>query len=120
MNCHLHTIMKRTRNRYHLIIRKKKRLLERMKRENMLQSCLDNDGSIFDAIRKQRNCGQTYPSTIDGHADDIPEYLADKYKMLYNSVDDKENIRDLESELEEMIDDHSLEFIDRITPDVVR
>ena len=31
INCHLHSIMKRTRNKYHLIIRKKKRLLERMK-----------------------------------------------------------------------------------------
>ena len=120
MNCHLHNIMKRTRNRYHLVIRRKKRLIERMKRDDMLQSCLDNDGSIFDAIKKQRNCGQTCPSTIDGHTDDIPVYLADKYQGLYNSVDDKENLQHLERELEAVIDDQSLEFIDRITPDVVR
>ena len=120
MNCHLHNIMKRTRNRYHLVIRQKKRLLERMKRDNMLQSCLDNDGSIFDTIKKQRKCGETYPSAIDGHTDDIPEYLASMYEELYNSVDDKENLRNLESQLEDMIDDQSLEFIDRISPDVVR
>ena len=39
---------------------------------------------------------------------------------MYNSVDDKENLRNLESQLEDMIDDQSLEFIDRISPDVVR
>ena len=53
INCHLHTIMKKTRNRYHLIIRKKRRLLERMKRDNILQSCLENDGNIFDDIKRQ-------------------------------------------------------------------
>ena len=120
MNCHLHVIMKRTRNRYHLVIRRKKRLLQRMKRDNMLQSCINNDGSIFDAIKKQRKCEQTFPSMIDGHTEDIPGYLADKYEKLYNSVDDKENLRHLEFELEGLIDVNSLEFIDRISPDVVR
>ena len=66
------------RTRYHLIIRKKRRLLERMKRDNMLQSCLENDGNIFDNIKRQRKCKQTFPTTIDEH-DDIPEYLAGKY-----------------------------------------
>ena len=73
MNCNLHGIMKRTRNAYHLIIRKKKRLLNRLKREDLLQNCLDNDGSIFEAIKRQRRCKQTCASTIDGHTEDIPD-----------------------------------------------
>ena len=75
INCHLHTIMKKTRNRYHLIIRKKRRLLERMKRDNMLQSCVENDGYIFDDIKRQRKCKQTFPTTIDEHTDAIPYRL---------------------------------------------
>ena len=120
INCHLHTIMKKTRNRYHLIIRKKRRLLERMKRDNMLQSCLENDGNIFDDIKRQRKCKQTFSTTIDEDTDDIPEYLADKYEGLYNGVDDKDNLVKLEHELKEKIDDHSITFVDRVTTDVVK
>ena len=112
--------MKKTRNRYHLIIRKKRRLLERMKRDNMLQSCLENDGNIFDDIKRQRKCKQTFPTTIDEHTDDIPEYLAGKYEGLYNGVDDKDNLVKLEHEFKEKIDDHSITFVDRVTTDVVK
>ena len=119
-NCCLHDIMKRTRNAYHLVIRKKKRLLERLKRDNLLQNCQENNGSIFDAIKRQRRCKQTFPSTIDGHKDDIPNYLATKYESLYNSVDDKENLTRLEGELESLIDEKSLTFVERITSDVVK
>ena len=107
--------MKKTRNRYHLIIRKKRRLLERMKRDNMLQFCLENDD-----IKRQRKCKQTFPTTIDEHTDDIPEYLAGNYEGLYNGVDDKDNLVKLEHELKEKIDDHSITFVDRVTTDVVK
>ena len=120
MNCNLHGIMKRTRNAYHLIIRKKKRLLDRLKREDLLQNCLDNDGSIFEAIKRQRRCKQTCASTIDGHTEDIPDYLATKYERLYNSVDDKENLIRLEGDIENLIDDKSLTFVNLISTDVVK
>ena len=86
-----------------------------MKRDNMLQSCLENDRNIFDDIKKQRKCKQTFPTTIDEHTDDIPEYLAGKYEGLYNGVDDKDNLVKLEHELKEKIDDHSIIFVDRVT-----
>ena len=120
MNCNLHEIMKRTRNAYHLIIRKKKRLLERMRRNDMLQNCLDNDGGIFEAIKQQRRCKQTCASTIDGHKEDIADYLASKYESLYNSVDDKENLGHLEGDIGRLIDEKSLKFVDLIRTDVVK
>ena len=115
INCHLHSIMKRTRNKYHLVIRKKKRLLERMKRENMLESCINNDMDIFKEIRKQRSCKQALPSTIDGRSKDIPEYLAGKYEQLYNQVDDKSELLGLEHDLSERFSEDSLQFVDRIS-----
>ena len=120
INCHLHMIMKKTRNKYHLMIRKKKRLLERIKRDHMLQSCLDNKGDIFEDIKKQRKCNHSFASMIDGHTDDIPEYFASKNEKLYNGIDDKENLLKLQYELETNIDDQSLDFVNRITTDTVK
>ena len=112
--------MKRTRNRFHLLIRKKKRLLDQVKRSEMLMACLANDCSIFEAIKKKRKCKQVIPSVIDGHDKDIPEYLASKYEKLYNSVDDKENLVFLKTDLERNIKQDDIRFIDKIDPDALK
>jgi hypothetical protein len=85
MNCSLHSIMKMTRNRYHFVLRKKKRLVEKLKRNNMLQSCLVNNKNIFDEIKHTRRCNHDPPSTIDGISENIPGYLADKYQKFTTS-----------------------------------
>ena len=120
MNCQLHEIMKRTRNRFHLLIRKKKRLLDRVKRSEMLAACLANDSSIFDAIKKKRKCKQVIPSLIDGHEKDIPEYLASKYENLYNSVDDEHNLTVLKNDLEHNIEQEDIKFVDKIDAGVLK
>ena len=102
------------------MIRKKKRLLERLKNYNLPISCLNKDTDIFKEIRKQRNCVQACTTTIDGRSTDIPEYLAEKYGKLYNQVDDKENLSVLERELHGMISKESLEFVDRISASTVK
>ena len=56
LNNNLHMIMKRTRNAYHLKIRKNKRMLHRIKKNAMLQACLTNNGNLFAEIRRQRKC----------------------------------------------------------------
>ena len=118
VNCQLHSIMKRTRNKYHLEIRKKKRLLERMKHDKMLNSCLNKDMDIFKEIRKQRSCGSTCATSIDGRSKDIPDYLAGKYEQLYNQVGDKDDLAKLETDLNTRID--SERFVGLITPEVVK
>ena len=120
VNYHLHTIMKKTRNQYHYIIRKKKTFLEKIKRDDMLASCLNNDANIFKEIRKQRSCQQEFTSTMDGESENITEYLACKYEKLYNQVDDKANLMKLELELKNEISSESLEFVDRVSGDTVR
>ena len=120
INCYLHVIMKKTRNRYHLILRKKKRMVEISKRNSMLESCLSNDNDIFAEIRKTRKSPQTSSSTIDGITDDIPNYLASKYEKLYNGVDDKANLLELERFLELNISDRSQFHVDKITAEIVK
>ncbi len=120
LNCHLHEIMKKTRNRYHLLIRKKKRLLERVKRDEMITSCLQNDTSIFDAIKKKRTCAQSVPSSIDGKSEGIPEYLASKYGKLYNAVDDEKNLTDLGADMEMNIKQQDIRFVDMFNSRVLK
>ena len=120
MNCQVHDIMKKTRNRYHLLIRKKKRLLDRVKRDEMLAACLANDSSIFDAIKKKRSCKQVIPSVIDGHDKDIPGYLASKYEKLYDSVNDEKNLMTLRNQLEDSISQDDIEIIDKINSTVMK
>ena len=120
LNCTLHTIMKKSRNRYHLVLRQKKRIIERMKRNNLLESCVNNNGNIFDEIKRMRRCHQSPAEVIDDIADDIPGYMADKYERLYNSVDDESNIVDLEKDVKEMITAEDLEYVERITVDIVK
>ena len=112
--------MKRTRNQYHYVIRKKKILLAKLKSDTMLKSCLNKDGNIFKEIRKQRSGKQVFPTMIDGESKDIPEYLARKYEKLYNQVDDKAELEALELKLKDAISSESLEFVDRITGDIVK
>ena len=86
----------------------------------MLQSCLDNDSNIFEEIKRIRRCHQNPPSTIDGISEDIPGYLANKYEKLYNGVEDKNNLNELEHDLRKTIDDKSMVHVNKITPDIVK
>ena len=119
LNCALHNIMKKTRNQYHLLIRKKKRLADRINKEQMLHSCAQKDGSVFDAIRKKRRSTNTIATVIDNESDDIPGYLADKYEKLYNAVEDKSNMDEIEKELEEDIKQDDYHFISKISADTL-
>ena len=75
---------------------------------------------IFKEIRKQRSCGSMCATSIDGRSKDIPDYLAGKYEHLYNQVDDKDDLAELETDLNTRIDSESLRFVDLITPEVVK
>ena len=103
LNNNLHMIMKRSRNAYHLKIRKNKRILDRIKKDSMLKACLDSNGNIFTEIKKQRKCSRINATTIDGHSNNIESHFAQKYKKLYNSVNDEENLFKTEEMLESKI-----------------
>ena len=120
INCHLHNIMKRTRNRYHLAIRRNKRSIDAIRKNRLLKSCLENDVNIFEEIRRQRKCRQTPTSTIDGQKENIPGYLADKYKTLYNGVDDKENLHEFQVKLNKNICENSCKYSSLFTPEILK
>ena len=53
-----------------------------LRKANSLTYALKTMKNTYDEIKRQRKCKPTYASTIDGHSDDIPEYLSAKYKKL--------------------------------------
>lgn len=81
----LFMLMKKTRNVYHLQIRKMKRIQNLAKRNNLLDSCINSNGKLFEEIKAQRRCKQSTPTSIDGCKDDIPGHFAGKYEKLYNT-----------------------------------
>ena len=61
-NTELHNIMKRTRNLYHFHIRKNKRMLDKIKRNKLLNACLNSENGIFREIKSMRRNKSTHPN----------------------------------------------------------
>ena len=115
----LHLIMKRTRNIYHYQIRKCKQAALKIKKNTLLDSCINNNGDIFVELKKLRNKDPDRTTVIDGKDANISNHFADIYNNLYNSTDDQEDVEELLGRINEIIDSKSIEDVHKITPDVV-
>ena len=89
MNNELNRLMKRTRNIYHLQIRNSKKAADALKRNRLLDACINGKGNIYTEIRKMRKCPGSVVKTIDGVSTDIPDHFASIYSKLYNSNKEK-------------------------------
>lgn len=115
LNCVLHNIMKKTRNLYHLEIRKNKRMSDMITRNKLLTACLENQNNLFDEIKRRRKCKPSTTTIIDGHTKDIPSYLSKKYKELYNNSPEENEIRSLERQVNSTLTDSSMRCVDQIS-----
>lgn len=120
LNTVLHQIMKKTRNSYHLQIRKMRKAADSLKRNKFLQACIDNKNDIFTLIRKDRKASKSLPTMIDGTSENIEEVFAGQYGKLYNSSDDQVNMHKLTKDIEDNIHQYSHLEIDRLTGDIVQ
>ena len=71
LNTQLHRLMKRTRNIYHLHIRKNKRMIDKIKKNKLLEACLKKQNGIFTEIKAMRSNTATFANTIDGNSENI-------------------------------------------------
>ena len=77
INTQLHGLMKRARNIYHFQIRKCKKMTNTLKKNNLLQACIENRNvNLFHEIKKMRNSAPTIANTIDGKCENIPNHFA--------------------------------------------
>ena len=111
--------MKKTRNRYHYEIRRGKKLADNLKKDALVKACIENNGNIFDIIKKTRRTASTSPSAIDGITNGIADRFANIYESLYNSVEDKEERNNMRIKIEKCIDVSSIADVKKITPAVV-
>lgn len=120
INTELHRIMKRARNVYHFQIRKSKKVTNILKKNTLLQACIDNrDVDLFREIRKLRCSAPIIANKIDGKYENIPNHFAGIYSKLYNSVNDKGDLIDVQNMLNKNIDSNSVDEVHKITPIIV-
>ena len=63
-----------------------------VKKNALLNACINNKGDIFDVIKKQRIAGSTVSTMIDGITSDVETYFANTYRKLYNPANDQDNL----------------------------
>ena len=120
VNTVLHQIMKKTRNIYHYQIRKNRKMAECIKKNAILDACINDKGDIFKEVRKMRKIPPTVSSMIDGVTVNIETHFANVYDKLYNSIDDNENLTTVLRHLNTKIDSKSMIEVEKITPALIK
>ena len=120
VNTVLHQIMKKTRNIYHYQIRKNRKMAECIKKNAILDACINDKGDIFKEVRKMRKIPPTVSSMIDGVTVNIETHFANVYDELYNSIDDNENLTTVLRHLNTKIDSKSMIEVEKITPALIK
>ena len=116
INTVLHQIMKKTGNVYHYQIRKNRRIAECIRKNTILDACINDKGDIFKEIRKLRKPAPAVSSMIDGVTNNLETHFANVYEKLYNSIDDKDNLTTVLQHLNTKIDCESVTKVEQITP----
>ena len=119
-NTVLYNIMKRSRNIYHYQHRKCSKSVEMIRKNKILDSCINGDGDIFEEIKAMRKHSKVTASCMDGVTEDIPGHFKGIYEKLYNSHDDHANIVEIDAEVNSKINYFHLVDVDRVTPDIVK
>ena len=98
-NCELFYIMKRSKNVYHYQVRKLKKSDNIIKRNNLLNACLNGESNIFKEIKKLRQHVPDIATSVDGVKENISEHFKSIYSELYNSVDDLDDMIRLKQDI---------------------
>ena len=115
LNSQLHTIMKRTRNRYHMEFKKCQKSENTIKKSNLLDACLNGNGDLFKELKKMRKTKMFCADTIDGVSEDVPGHFRNIYKDLYNCVEDAEEIAEIKAKVDVKITEDSLKDVNKVT-----
>ena len=90
-----------------------------IKKNHLLNACINNNGDIFEEIKKLRKAPLTVSTMIDGVTYKIESHFANTYRQLYNSIDDGSNLTRVAEHLSKAIDSNSHFNVDKITPALV-
>ena len=91
--------------------------VEALKRDKLLNACINGEGDIFHELKKLRMVSCTVSKTMDGAQEDVSEHFANVYERIYN---DKEEMSRMYSRVNKSIDTTSLSDVYLVTNDIVR
>ena len=95
-------------------------MLDTLKRNKLLQECLNGSNGLFNKIKTSRKCSQSTSDVIDGQTEEIPQLFAKKYETLYISVEDEEELEKVLKEIKRNIQSGDSIEVDKITGTVVK
>ena len=119
LNTEVHRIMRMTRNRYHYEFKKCKKSEEKIRRNKLLNACINEGADIFNEIKAMRKSNTLVASSMDG-SDDVGEVFKDKYKKLYNSANDGDKLNEVAGEVTAGLGQCDLDDVDKVTPEIVK
>ena len=121
----LYQVMLHTRAKYHVAVKKAKRLAASAKAQNILDASEKGDYALMAELRKildTKSKGQTVPESLDGKVthDTILERFRECYEELYNSAGSEAAMTGIKEKLEGLIKGSSIHEVSKITGGVVK
>ena len=120
LNTDLHRLMKKTRNIYHMQAKKCRKREEIIRKNKLLDACLNGNGNLFKEIKSMRQTKQIVATSIDGETANVPNHFKNIYSKLFNSVDDVENMAKVSHEITNRVSQNDIDDILKVTPEVVK
>ena len=111
--------MKRTRNVYHYQVKKIKKSEEIIKKNNLLDACLNGNSDVFTEFKKMRQHKPSVAASMDGVKVNVENHFKGIYEKLYNYVNDTIEMIELNNEVQSRINLSQLYEVDKVTPEVV-
>ena len=119
-NTELHKIMKRTRNIYHYQYKKCIKSEQIIKKNKVLDACINGEGDIFKEIKSIRKSPEIVASSMDGVHENIQEHFKGIYSNLYNTHEDNEEMKVIEKEVCSGVNQAHLKDVEKVTPELVK
>ena len=111
--------MKKTRNRYHFEYKKCLKLEDKIRKNKLLDSCMNKGADLFTEIKAMRKANPVIASNMDG-SKDVGKVFKDKYEKLYNSANDEEKLSEVLKKTEAMVTESSIIEVRKVTPELIR
>ena len=119
INTVLHTVMKRTRNKYHYAIRFVKKQESEIRKNKLLQDCLGGKvNDILKQIKSSRKNKSDCSKNIDGVSGvkNIASHFQNIYKDIYNQHNSSEKVDEILADLNSKITANDVSELDKISP----
>ena len=120
INCEIHRVMKSSRNRYHYELKKCRKAEDKVRSSKLLEACLNGGCDIFKQIKTMRSTQTVVATSMDGVKDNVKDHFRDKYKKLFNSTDDGNEILRVKEEIDSKVVGQSLADVEKVTPEIVK